>query len=123
MENISLNSNGCAQDNLQIRTKAQLAKVPMVNLETKPDSFESSEKEPELINIDPNDTYTQENPETANNTQKNFIGSAKLGASINPTQIIKWGGRLWAAAEIYDTLDGYYERFKNMIDKKKENNI
>ena len=118
MENISLNSTDCSQKCVKADSKTKQPKVPIVNLETKADSYELSSKEPVLVNIDPDDVYVKEELQSTDSAPKNFIGSAKLGASVKPTQIIKWGGRLWAAAEIYDTLDAYYERIKNFLEKK-----
>lgn len=94
---------------------------PQVQPKKPKDSFELIKKEDTLVEIDPNDIYQKRETVETVDTPQNFVGASNLGASFSPQKIIKWGGRLWAIAEFYDTLDAYYDRFKNMLDRNKLN--
>lgn len=80
-----------------------------------PDSFEKPNQQFEPIIIDPNDKFVK----TVDNNIKNLsVEHQMLGAKFNPKETKKvmeeawkWGKRIWGAAEIYDTIDGYRERF------------
>ncbi len=114
MENVNLNLKSTNAE-LKVQNKKEIISNPKVKMEAPEDSFELSKEEKMIVEIDPNDIYQVDNTSMPKN-----LASTKLGASITPQKIIKWGGRLWAVAEFYDTLDAYYERFKKMLDKKEK---
>lgn len=82
-----------------------------VELNNVPDSFEKSEME-QPISIDPNDKFV------INSGQPKEFANTTLGAKYNPEEAKKfgqeawkWGKRIWGGIELYDTLDGYKDRF------------
>ncbi len=81
------------------------------------DRFEQQpEKQP--IMLDPNDKFI---PSSNPDNIKEFAASKQmLGAKFNPEEAkkfgeeaLKWGKRIWTGMEVYDTLDGYRQRFTN----------
>ena len=83
------------------------------------DSFDKKKEHKRGVFIDPNDKF-----EMANRQPKEFENQT-LGAKCNPKEAkkfgeeaLKWGKRVWTGFEIYDTIDGYRERFSNNIEPK-----
>lgn len=83
------------------------------------DSFDKKKEHKRGVFIDPNDKF-----EMANSQPKEFENQT-LGAKYNPKEAkkfgeeaLKWGKRVWTGFEIYDTIDGYRERFSNNIEPK-----
>ena len=83
------------------------------------DSFDKKKEHKRGVFIDPNDKF-----EMANSQPKEFENQT-LGAKYNTKEAkkfgeeaLKWGKRVWTGFEIYDTIDGYRERFSNNIEPK-----
>ena len=83
------------------------------------DSFDKKKEHKRGVFIDPNDKF-----EMANSQPKEFENQT-LGAKYNPKEAkkfgeeaLKWGKRVWTGFEIYDTIDGYRERFSNNLEPK-----
>lgn len=99
---------------LQLQSpKPAMLIAPQVN---KDDSFEKDKKDNPIM-IDPNDKFVS----SSDNVQPQcLVSEPMLGAKYNPKTVkkygeeaLKWGKRIWTGFEIYDTLDGYRERFKS----------
>jgi len=89
----------------------------------KTDSFELASRKEKPIVIDPNDKFVLTHSEEDEQPQQ-LVGEHMLGAKFNPKTVKnagkeawKWAGRIWTAAEIYDTIDGYKERFSKNKNK------
>ena len=74
------------------------------------------EDKPIILNV--NDRFILFSDE--NSEPKLLLGNSygNIGAKFNPKAVknfgeeaLKWGRRIWTGLEIYDTLDGYKERF------------
>ena len=83
------------------------------------DSFDKKKEHKRGVFVDPNDKF-----EMANRQPKEFENQT-LGAKYNPKEAkkfgeeaLKWGKRVWTGFEIYDTIDGYRERFSNNLEPK-----
>ena len=84
-----------------------------------PDRFEKQPQEKPPVMIDSNDKFVpSSNPD--NNLKEFTAPNQMLGAKFNPEEAkkfgeeaLKWGKRVWTGMEIYDTLDGYRQRFTN----------
>lgn len=83
-----------------------------------PDSFKKKDDE-QPIEVDPNDSFARSSKE-----KPKAFADQKLGAKFDPKkakkvteETFKWAKRIWGAAEAYDTIDGYVDRFnKNNAD-------
>ncbi len=111
-------------------------KVPPIVLYNRPkqfvmaspnDGFAKQTPEDKPIMLDVNDKFVQSSDE--NEEPKQLLGNAygNVGAKFNPKAVksfgeeaLKWGRRIWTGLEIYDTLDGYRERFTKDKDKEIE---
>ena len=83
------------------------------------DSFDKNKEHKRGVFVDPNDKF-----EMANRQPKEFTEQT-LGAKYKPKEVkkfgeeaLKWGKRVWTGFEIYDTIDGYRERFRNNVEPK-----
>ena len=83
------------------------------------DSFDKNKEHKRGVFVDPNDKF-----EMANRQPKEFTEQT-LGAKYKPKEVkkfgeeaLKWGKRVWTGFEIYDTIDGYRERFSNNVEPK-----
>lgn len=90
-----------------------------VNLNEKPDSFEKKKEDKQPTTADPNDKFVN------TNEQPKAFSEQKLGAKYSPKEVkkfgeeaLKWGKRVWAGLEFYDTVDGYRERLSKDDDTK-----
>lgn len=91
----------------------------LANFNDKPDSFDKKKEHKRGVFVDPNDKF-----EMANRPPKEFENQT-LGAKYNPKEVkkfgeeaLKWGKRVWAGLEFYDTVDGYKERLSKDDDTK-----
>ena len=82
------------------------------------DGFSKQIPEDKPIILDINDKFVLAPDEKEE--PKQFLGNSygNIGAKFNPKAVknfgeeaLKWGKRIWTGLEIYDTLDGYKERF------------
>lgn len=80
-----------------------------------PDSFQKH-KEKNPIMIDPNDKFVK----IVDGEPKEFAAKQMVGAKFDPKtakkvgkELWEWGGKLWTLIEVYDTIDGYRERYNN----------
>ena len=84
-----------------------------------PDKFERQPQKQLPIMIDPNDRFILSS--ASKNDMKQVVSQDQmLGAKFNPEEAkkfgeeaLKWGKRIWTGMEVYDTLDGYRQRFTN----------
>ena len=83
------------------------------------DSFDKNKEHKRGVFVNPNDKL-----EMANRQPKEFTEQT-LGAKYKPKEVkkfgeeaLKWGKRVWTGFEIYDTIDGYRERFSNNVEPK-----
>ena len=83
------------------------------------DSFDKNKEHKRGVFVDPNDKF-----EMANRQPKEFTEQT-LGAKYKPKEVkkfgeeaLKLGKRVWTGFEIYDTIDGYRERFSNNVEPK-----
>lgn len=84
-----------------------------------PDRFEKQPQKQQPIMMDPNDKFIPSS--TPENGMKQLaLQNQTLGAKFNPEEAkkfgeeaLKWGKRIWTGMEVYDTLDGYRQRFTN----------
>ena len=104
-------------------------------------------KSKQFVMASPNDGFAKQTPEDKplmldlndklvlasddNEEPKQLLGNSygNIGARFNPKviknigeEVLKWGRRIWPGLEIYDTLDGYRERFTKK-DKGKDIDI
>ena len=79
------------------------------------DSFKKEKKGiPTPILLDPNDKFILNNDDSSE--PKILMNDNMLGASVNSKKMkdmFKWGKRIWTGLEIYDTIDGYRDRFSD----------
>ena len=92
------------------------------------DGFDKQTPEDKPLMLNVNDKFVLSSDE--NGEPKQLLGNSygNIGAKFNPKAVknfgeeaLKWGKRIWVGLEIYDTLDGYRERFTK--DKGKDIDI
>ena len=112
--------------------------VPPIVLYSRPKQFvmalskdgfdkQTPEDKPLMLNV--NDKFVLLSDD--NQEPQQLLGNSygNIGARFNPKVVknigeeaLKWGRRIWTGLEIYDTLDGYRERFTKK-DKGKDIDI